>query len=194
MNKFSNLQKYELYIISLWFLFLLIIIVTIDVPLCVGENCHFLGFTKLVVDNIVPLVSLAFVLTGIFCYYRFKHAINGAKSLAVKVTKIQDINYEHLTFLTTYIIPLICFNLSSTRYLIALAILLVVIGAIYVKTDKFYANPTLALLGFRVYCANLETRSGTKENIVLITLSRVLEGDSIDYQEIDEKIYFARKK
>ena len=135
----ENQQKFELYILSLWFLFVLIIVVTVEIPLCFEIGCQFIGYAELFSKNLVALIALVFVFAGILFYYRFKYYIEGSKALPVKIAKIQDLNYEHLTFLTTYIIPLICFNLSSVRYLLALGILLLVIGAIYVRTDKFYA-------------------------------------------------------
>lgn len=193
MTQGSLWQKFELYILSLWFLFLLIIIVTIDVQFCYGSDCKFIGYGQLATDNIIPLIAFVFAILGVFFYYRFKYRIAGGGSLAVKISKIEDLNYEHLVFLTTYIIPLICFNLGSIRYLLALLILLIVIGAIYIKTDKFYANPTLAILGFRIYQADIETRTGARSHITLISMQPLAEGDSVDYQKLDEKIYFARK-
>lgn len=187
-------QKIELYILSLWFLFVLIIIVTAEIPICLEAGCSFVGLRALGAKNIVPLVSLFFVLAGAFFYYRFKYRIAGSKSLPIKILNIQDLNYEHLTFLTTYIIPLICFNLESVRYLLALGILLVVIGAIYIQTDKFYANPTLAILGFRLYQADIENRLGIKTQITLICMNKLSRGDYVDYQLLDEKIYFVRSK
>ena len=190
----ENGQKFELYILSLWFLFFLIIVVTAEIPMCFEADCQFIGYATLISKNIVSLIALVFVFAGIIFYYRFKYRIAGSKALPIKIAKIQDLNFEHLTFLTTYIIPLICFNLSSIRYLLALGILLLVIGAIYVRTDKFYANPTLALLGFRIYQSDIETRTGNRSQITLISLDKLIEGDSVDYQELDEKIYFVRKK
>ncbi len=185
-------DKFELYIMSLWFLFFLIIVITIDIPICFENNCEFIGFEKVIKKNIVAITSLAFLISGIFFYFRFDYRVSGSKSLPSKITKIEDMNYEHLTFLTTYIIPLICFNLASTRYLIALGLLLIIIGVIYVKTDKFYANPTLAVLGFRLYKVDIKTRTGTKKNIILITKDRLSEFDQINNLSLDEKVYFAR--
>ena len=137
MNPNRTVEKFELYILSLWLLFLLIIVVTIDVPICFQTDCGFIGFKALVVRNIVPAGALLFVGLGALYYLRFNYKISGSKSIPVEVSSVEDINYEHLTFLTTYIIPLICFNLTSERYLFALGLLLVVIGIIYVRTDKF---------------------------------------------------------
>lgn len=186
-------EKFELYILSLWLLFFLIIVVTADVPICIAEECSFIGWSSLLSNNIIPLVSLLFLLFGVFYYFRFDYRISGSKKLPAKIEKIEDLNYEHLTFLTTYIIPLICFNLTSTRYVIALVFLLIVIGIIFVKTDKFYANPTLAVLGYRLYKVTVLTRATRKESIVVITKDKLLESDQIRMLYLDEKVCFGRK-
>lgn len=186
-------EKFELYVLSLWLLFFLIIVVTADLPVCLGENCSFIGWKSLISKNWIPLVSLSFLLLGVFYYFRFDYRISGSKKLPAKIEKIEDLNYEHLTFLTTYIIPLICFNLTSARYVFALMFLLVVIGVIYVKTDKFYANPTLAVLGYRLYKVTITTRTTKKENIVVITKDRLMESDQIRMLDLDEKVCFGRK-
>jgi len=186
-------EKFELYILSLWFLFLLIIVVTVDIPFCYGSDCKFIGFLPLLQMNVVSVIALVFLLFGTVFYFRFDYRIAGSKSIAAKIMKIEDVNYEHLTFLTTYIIPLICFNLTSVRYLLALGLLLFIIGVIYVKTDKFYANPTLAVLGFRVYKVNLQTRVGLVEGAVVISKERLAEGDQINRLGLDDKVFFVRK-
>ena len=193
MKLSENWRKFELYIVSLWLLFFLIIVVTVDIPYCWGDNCSFIGFKELFSKNVLPTISLFFILLGALFSLRFDYRLNGSKKIHSEITKVEDYNYEHLTFLTTYIIPLICFNLASTRYVIALGILLFVIGIIYVRTDKFYANPTLAVLGYRLYKINLKTRSGQKENIILITKDRIALSDQIHILSLDEKVYFARK-
>ncbi|BDB21898.1 hypothetical protein P3C24_12050 [Pseudomonas proteolytica] len=186
-------EKFELYILSLWFLFLLIIVITIDVPFCYGEDCKFIGLASLLQRNIISVIAFGFLAFGTLYYFRFDYRVAGSKSIAARIVKIEDVNYEHLTFLTTYIIPLICFNLTSFRYLLALGILLFVIGVIYVKTDKFYANPTLAVLGFRVYKVNLQTRLGLVEGVVVISKERLAEGDQVSRLGLDDKVYFVRK-
>ncbi|WPN57132.1 anti-phage protein KwaA [Pseudomonas sp. P9_31] len=182
-----------MYILSLWFLFLLIIIVTVDIPFCYGGDCRFIGFSSLLKRNIISVIAFVFLLFGTVYYFRFDYRITGSKSIAARVVKIEDVNYEHLTFLTTYIIPLICFNLTSVRYLLALGVLLFIIGVIYIKTDKFYANPTLAVLGFRVYKVNLQTRVGLIEGIVVISKERLAMGDQISRLGLDDKVFFVRK-
>ena len=192
MTPSRTIEKFELYVLSLWLLFLLIIVVTIDVPICFSKECSFIGYTELATRNVVPIIALFFVFAGVLYYFRFDYKIAGSKSIPVTITSVEDLNYEHLTFLTTYIIPLICFNLSSERYLIALGLLLFVIGVIYVRTDKFYANPTLAILGFQLYSAVITRRTGQQTKVVLISKDRLQEGCQIQFLELDSRVYFAK--
>ena len=178
---------------SLWFLFFLIIVVTADIPICFDNKYEFIGLSNLIKINVVPFIALSFLLLGVIFYIRFGYRISGSKKLPSEITAIEDMNYEHLTFLTTYIIPLICFNLTDTRYIISLFILLIVIGVIYVKTDKFYANPTLAILGYRLYKVSLKSRTTAKDNIIVISQDRLAISDQIRTLDLDEKVCFGRK-
>jgi len=186
-------EKFELYILSLWLLFFLIIVVTVDIPYCFGDNCSFIGWGQIINNNKLALISLFFLILGFIFYARFDYKVSGSTTLPSKIVKIEDVNYEHLTFLTTYIIPLICFNLASARYIFALVFLLIIIGVIYVRTDKFYANPTLAVLGFRLYKVTVQTRLLTKDNIIVIIKGRLSEEDKIRMLDLDEKVCFARR-
>ena len=90
--------------------------------------------------------------------------------------------------------PLVCFELSEPRYVIVLAIILFVIGIIYIKTDLFYANPTLAILQFRIYKVSGKFRNNEFRNdIVLITIDKLIEKDYVEYIKIDKHIYYAYK-
>lgn len=192
MHPNRTVEKFELYIVSLWLLFLLIVIITVNIPTCIEPECGFIGLRALAGLNVVPIIALFFIGLGALYYFRFNYKISGSQSIPVAVSEIEDINYEHLTFLTTYIIPLICFNLTSERYLIALGLLLIVIGVIYVRTDKFYANPTLAVLGFRLYSAKVTKRTGEEVKVTLITKDRIKSGEKIRFLELDERVYYAK--
>ncbi|WP_308413060.1 anti-phage protein KwaA, partial [Vibrio parahaemolyticus] len=78
---------------------------------------------------------------------RFEYELKGGSQDSLRVEQSKSESYEHLTFLATYIIPFLGFSFDEPRKLAAYVLLLVVIGFIFVRTDKYYANPTLALLG-----------------------------------------------
>jgi len=189
----SKFKKFELYIVSLWLLFLLVAIAKVDIPVCFGEGCKFVGVEEVIRKNYVALIAVIFLAAGGLFFLRFNYQINGGKRVAQKITKIEDSNFEHLTFLATYIMPVAFYELSGVRDLLVLSTLLVAIGFIYVNTDKFYANPTLGLLGFKIYKVDLSTRVGEKNGVVVITKEVLREGDSIRSLDLDNKVCYARR-
>ena len=185
-------RKIGLYILSLWLLFMFVIIITVDITLTFKEPAEFIGFKELLIRNIVPFVSFIFLLIGIIVYRKFMYDLKGTTNIPFEIVKIESVNYEHLTFLATYIIPLICFNLESIRYLIVLFLLLISMGIIYIKTDLFYANPSLALLRFHIYKADGSFKTGNRNNIILLSRHRLSEKQKVSYIKLDERIFYVK--
>ncbi len=187
-------RKIGLFILSLWLFFILTIIITADVSICFSKQCEFIGFGTLLSNNVIPLICVFCLLIGTYSYFDFSFKLKDATQIPFKISKIENIDYEHLTFLTTYIVPLVCFNFVDTRYQLVLIILLVVIGVIYIRTDLFYANPTLALLNYRIYRVDGEFKDGIRENIVLISRKTLEVNQRVDYIKLDNRIYYAKPK
>ncbi|WP_421986305.1 anti-phage protein KwaA [Roseivirga sp.] len=186
------IRKVGLYILSLWLLFFFVIIVTVQVPVSFSDSAQFIGFKNLLSSNYLSLISFFFLIVGFIVYSKFKFDLSGTTNIPFTIVKIESVNYEHLTFLATYIIPLICFNLSSPRYLVVLLFLLIAMGFIYIKTDLFYANPSLALLGFHIYKVDGNFKTGERENIILLTRERLVENLKVSYIKLDERIYYVK--
>jgi hypothetical protein len=184
--------KIQLYILSLWLLFALLFVNKVDIPICF-ENCEFIGFTQLLKTNVIPTISLVFLILGFVFYFKFKYIIRGAKSLPEQIKEMENLNWEHLTFLVTYVIPLLSFDLdfdlAKNRNGLMFFLVLLVIGLIYVKTNMFYNNPTLAILGYHIYKVN----TTNKKHIVLISKEVLVEENWIEYKHISDNIYFAIK-
>lgn len=192
MRNGNSVEKFELYILSLWLLFFLVIVVTIDLKIFEGNPREFVGWTEALGKNLIPIIALLFLVLGVFYYFRFDYRLSGSTTIPVEISSVEDLNYEHLTFLTTYIIPLVCIDLENERYIMVLLVLLVVIGIIYVKTDKFYANPSLSLLGFRLYSATIKKRTGEQFSAVVITKSRLSDTTLIKYIKLDDRVVYAK--
>ncbi|WP_148222909.1 anti-phage protein KwaA [Paraburkholderia xenovorans] len=187
----SRLVKVGMYLLSLWLLFVLVIVnkAVIDVNICLG--CSLLPWSelsKIVKENLLPLVCVAMLAASAVFYMVFVRIISGAKDGPIKVEELEDKNAEHLVFLATYIIPLVGFSLDSPRQMINLGITLLLLGAIYIKTDLFYANPTLSLLGFKIF--NIRSQGSAA---ILISKEELEAGDSVNVVRLDKKIFFARK-
>lgn len=187
-------RKIGLFFLSLWLLFLLIIIITAQIPICFTADCTFVGWSFLAKNNVIPIFCVIAIAIGLISFLDFRFQMEGTPELSFKIVELENIDYEHLTFLTTYIIPLVCFQFENLRYIITFIVILFVIGLIYIRTDLFYANPTLAILGFRIYKISGKFRDGEIRNDkILITKDILTVDDRIKYFKLDERIYYATK-
>jgi hypothetical protein len=144
-------------------------------------------------DNILSMISVILLGYSLWAYKKFDFDLKGATELPFEIKKIESINYEHLTFLATYVVPLISFDFDVGRQLAVLFLLLIIMGVIYIKTDLFYANPSLALLGFHIYRADGNFKVGDRENIILICKGPLTTGEKVAYIRLDERIYFVER-
>lgn len=187
----SRLVKVGMYLLSLWLLFVLIFVnkVSFDFEICF--DCPLLPWRdllQLALKNILPILCTIMLLVSAGFFFFFSKLIAEAKDGPVKVEELEDKSAEHLVFLATYVIPLVGFSLDSPRQILNLGITLMLLGAIYIKTDLFYANPTLSLLGFKIFNVKAKGKSA-----ILISKEDIEAGDSVNMLRLDKKIYFAKK-
>ena len=179
--------KFQFYIISLMILFVLAAIVDLQL---FDSKGNFMGIMEFIYVNMFSITCSVFVLFGLFFLIRNSNALKGTANPCHKITKIDNANYEFLTFITTYIIPLICFNFDNIRYKIVFLILLLIIGVIFVKMDLYLANPILAILGYRLYIID----TVDKKKISIITRDKLSENDSIDWIELDDTCWYVKRR
>ncbi len=180
------MKKIQLFIISLWLLFFLIAVKEF-VLVSWKFSFSWEGIKNFAKTNVTTLVSAFFLLLSLFFYYRFAYLLKGSTKLPKEITKIEDQNYEHLTFLTTYIIPFLRVKLEGRDLLITI-LLLIIIGAIFVKTNLFYKNPTLALLGYKLY--KVDTDKNT--NLIFLTKQHLKLGDKVHHIRLNDNVYFVK--
>jgi hypothetical protein len=137
---------------------------------------------------LISIISFSLSLLGLLFYIIFLYDLKGSTKLPKEIKKIEDQSYEHLTFLTTYIIPFLRVKLEGKDLIVSI-LLLIIIGAIFIKTNLFYKNPTLALLGFKLY--KVDTEKST--NLILISREYFKVGDIFHHIHLSDNVYFAKK-
>lgn len=185
-------MKLRFYVMSLWLLFVLIFLLTVEIPICFEKDAHFIGIIPLLKMNWTALCSLLFTLLGLILAAETKWKWAGVANPPYQITSIKNENYEYLTFLTTYIIPLICIDLTQIRYVLVLAVLLVLIGIVFVRMDLYYGNPTLALMGYRLYRARISS-DGAPDEVILISKDRLSKSSCIKWIPIDKYVWVAKE-
>lgn len=184
--------KVRFYIISLWLLFVLIFILTVDIPISFSPCAKFVGFTELLKRNTISIFSLICAIISWCLAEKLKYQWNGVTNPPYKIKKINNENYEYLTFLTTYIIPLVCIDFSKLRYVMILIVLLLIIGCIFIKMDLYYGNPTLALMNYRLYRVEVEDVNAPN-GIVLITKDCLSNNAYFKWIKIDDFVWVAKE-
>lgn len=184
--------KIEFYILSLRLLFLLAFVLTVDIPISFAPDAKFIGWWPLIKRNWEAIISLLMVFISWSISLKLEHRFEGALNPVAEIISIKNENYEHLTFLTTYIIPLICINLDEIRYIIVLIILLIIIGKIYTRTDLYLGNPTLVLSGYHLYRIEVNGISST-DGILVISKDKLSKGSKIEWMKMTDSIWVVKE-
>ncbi|EHI9274977.1 hypothetical protein J9102_004194, partial [Vibrio vulnificus] len=144
--------------------------------------------------NLLPILMLFALLYSWAIKRDFDHLLEGGGEQVIRVQNVQSEDYEHLTFLATYIIPFFGFTFDDPRRLIAYFILLVLIGIMFIKTNKYFANPSLAVLGFKLYKATLSDSNGIYESVILISHDVIKSESVVKYRLISSGVFFVKNK
>ena len=147
---------------------------------------------QLIQKNVIPLVCLILIFLGIIGYIFFLDSLNNAKNLPVEIEECESVNYEKLSFLATYIIPLVCFPMETDRQIFVMFLVILVIGCIFVKTNLYYTNPSLVLLGVNIYKVKCKSGNAFGTGIVIIK-GKLNARDYIKYMSLSDNVYFARR-
>jgi hypothetical protein len=104
-----------------------------------------------------------------------------------KIDRFENINDMSLEYIITYIFPLLFLNYSDWNVLLALIVIFLTIGYIYIRSDLIYMNPVLNLLGYNIY------KSQTVEGSIIVISKRGIE-EIGEYKlvQLADKVYLGR--
>lgn len=148
-------------------------------------------FSKDICDNTFSLLCVVLAVLSIPCLIILSDIRNDSKLLPISISSIANINYENLTFLATYIIPLVAFPLDTLKEKWVFLFLLFVIGIIFVKTNIFYSNPSLVVLGFSIY--KISDSTGKHTESVVIVRGHIKANDKLQCLSLGDNIYYGKK-
>lgn len=94
------------------------------------------------------------------------------QTLHVASAQVRD--GDALAYIATYLVPFAAVTATTTRERAALALFVLLIAVLYVRSELFYINPLLALVGYRLF--QVTTPAGA--SVVLISKRRFLASDT----------------
>ena len=142
-------------------------------------------------------------LLEIFCLLWVIYSIYGIKKFTVSqraefisegesLINIEKLSDSGVTFFMTYVLPMAMDDLNTIRGIIVFIILITMLFALMWKTNLYYQNPVLTILGYEVFSFRFETtqldRYKNKECIG-ITRGNIEIGYTIKRKKISDNVF-----
>lgn len=109
------------------------------------------------------------------------------QELKIRTTKSRD--GDVITYIVTYILPFTLTNPQNGREKITLILLIALISFLYIKSQLFYINPILALIGYRLFQITTE-----RSTSILITQKGFIATPAIlNVYRLSNFIYLEKK-
>ena len=99
------------------------------------------------------------------------------------------------SYLLGYLLPVILVDLNDTSAVTAVALFLILLGVIFVRSNLIYLNPLLALAGFRLFaCVGVLDSVASQETtlLVLAKAPHLGSGDYVDLTGADPVFRFGK--
>ena len=133
-------------------------------------------------------VSAGFALVALgsliltFLYLRSAQSLHG---LEIPVSAIRRQDSETMSYIASYVIPFAATALDDVKQVTALAVFLMVLWLVYVNSSMIHINPTLTIIGYRLY--EIEDAKGNP--LFLLSRRRVQKGETVKAVDIAEGIF-----
>lgn len=193
----SKFPKLLLFILSMAPFFIILGLMTMDVPISFARDAKFIGWADLWQNTRIGLYIIAVsILVELLILFLFSNVCsNVAGEQTEKIEYIENRNFELISFVTSIFLPLISFQYDQLSHWIVTLVIIVIIGYIFCNSDSYYTNPTLALFGYRLYTVGLNNLCETNKQIRRITIlskTPLTVGDPVRCYMLTDKISFAK--
>lgn len=149
------------------------------------------GVLDFVGANLCTLISefilliLTIFLLAFYAEFRFYRTVAG--DLPQKAFEVKEEKEAGLTFFLTYILSISFNELSDPRELLAFIVVMTFLFLLMSKTNLYYANPILTILGYRIYHIKSES---TGDDLIVITMQTIKEGDYVSIKAVEDNVVF----
>lgn len=120
------------------------------------------AFAKMVVHpaNITVFLEIFSLLWIIYSLYSVKTFENSQRanfiSEGAKIINTEEISDTGVTFFMTYVLPMAMDDMDTLKGVILFGILMAILFTLMWKTNLFYQNPILTVLGYKIFSFEFE--------------------------------------
>ena len=190
MSLLAKILLYNLSLVPLYVLCMIQKFNTTNVDKFDGEYKNIEFYKEIILNNLWVIFFIFLIMFSYITYKKFIGELNTTSKIPQKFSNIKNIDFNHLTFIATYILPLLAFKLDTVKDIIFLFMLLFFIGAIYIKTNLYYLSPVFVLFGLKIFSANDENNN---ECILITKRDKLLSNETLPYTDMGD-IYFIKKE
>lgn len=188
-------MKAKLTVLSLSPLCLLTIIMNFKF-VCQASDGQVLTCEQFFQTNILIIFILAacllWCLISAFLYIYFKFLVSFGANGGFTIKEISEDKEAGLNFFLTLILPLLIGDLNEWQNAVAFIVIFIIIFSLLMKTDLFYANPVLTLLGYHVYKLTFNNNPNLKDQCIAVTTVEVTVDHTIEYKKITDNVIFSK--
>lgn len=188
----KRINKTNLCVMSMELIFILAFIKSIDIPVYLGSDWEFVGWSNLFLDrpgNFIALFSLLGFIWSQGVYWMLRHKLKGSPdTLPIQIRNIGNKDAEYMSLLFT-ILTIVSFDFSNIRDIIVFAIVFLLYCVLLKRTDWYAASPILALKGFHIYAGETDK---LPKGPLFLTYGEIPFDQEIvqSYQKISDTVYW----
>lgn len=112
----------------------------------------------------LAIAAFAVAVLGVCALFIYIRAARRMSPVQIDTNAVEARSGETMGYIVTYLIPFLDFNLGDTEDAIALAVLIFILGVIYVNSNLVTVNPILNLAGFHLF--EVSTSDGPRKTLL----------------------------
>lgn len=161
------------------------------------KNGVALSFCDFVQANWTSLIILSlclcWLLGATICFLIFGAFRYTDKKTGFTVKNVTEQEDAGLNFFMTLVLPLLIDDIASIQGALSFLVIVIMILILLSKTNLFYANPILSILGYRIYEFHFDNNSDFSDEIIIgIAHGKIQDHQCIEYKKINEKVLYVK--
>lgn len=154
--------------------------------------------TQFIEENIYVLSVEFFCLVWLVCslivLIEFKFFLKYRLASGYEIIEVEEDKEAGLNFFLALILPLMVDGLNSWQNFLSFAIIVIFIFLLLRKTDLFYVNPVLIVLGYRCYKITFSDNPYYRERCCGVSKDKLKSGMYVKYKQIEGNVLYLKEQ
>ena len=143
---------------------------------------------------IVFVLCAAWIIAAVWSFVSFSAFRLTDKKKGYTLSSYEEKEDASLNFFMTMIIPLLIDDVGTIQGAVTFFIIVVMMCVLLNRTNLYYANPVLAILGYRVYEIRFEENMDFEGQCISVVKGKLSDDlGSIEYKPITENVLYVKE-